>query len=527
MTNWSGDFLRSAAAAARVESYPLVRYQDDPVRYARERLGCVLMPPQEAILVGLCDGVRGRTHARLAVRSGQKCGKTKLVIVAALWFFECFEGARVFMCAAIIEQTKAVLWREFKETLRLAKKNGAQIDGELAEAGNGAFTSSDGAREIKGVSGREIEALAGLSGNMLAIIDEASALPEGKSEAFHGNMMGGGALVMISNPTRTIGPFFDAFGKFKEFYQTFHIDSEKVARWQVETGRRIPYVANLDRINEFRGMYGEDSMFWKVRVKGEWPVHETGRCINMGTIEHAVARWEGALDVGPLTLGYDPAGDGKDGDEHVFAPVRGLKALAILRRRKLSEEAGYAAVVELLKIHRRPGETPRVLIDAEGPIGWNIFRLLRAESERRLVHEPTTYFEVFAVRSGSTKAVREKDKFVRTRDEMIWNLSRWMAEGAIPNDPKLQAECYAPVWESLADGRIQATSKKVLKAMLGRSPDSFDALALAVWKPVSWEAGIDAGAPPAAPPIADPYAAAHSRGGTMDPWAALETWRER
>src|SRR5690348_4361663 len=135
--------LRLAAKAKRTTEYPLTQYQDEPLRYARERLGVQLMPHQEAILSGLCNGVRGRSAPRLAIRSGQKCGKTKLVIIAALWFYECFAGARVFMCAAIIEQTKSVLWRELQDTLRHAKKMGVEIDGELAKSPMGGFTSSD------------------------------------------------------------------------------------------------------------------------------------------------------------------------------------------------------------------------------------------------------------------------------------------------------------------------------------------------------------------------------------------------
>jgi hypothetical protein len=518
--------MSAAAKAKSVEEYPLVRYQKDPVRYCEERLGFSPMPHQRAILESMASGVAGKSKDRVAVRSGQKCGKTKIAISAGLWFYECFEGARVFMCAAIIEQTKAVLWRELGQTMREAKKVcGVEIDGKLAQSPMGGLVSSDGSREIKGISGREIEAVAGLSGRMLTIIDEASALPEDKSEAFHGNTMGGGSLLLISNPTRTSGPFYEAFTKHKSFWQTFHIDSEKVAKWQAETGITVPYVASLERIDEFRAMFGEDSPFWQVRVKGDWLQYETGRCIPMTAIDAALARWHVADEDGPLSIGYDPAGPGKAGDEHAWSVVRGSKCLAIFRRRGLNEDAAVKETLSLLKMYRKPGEIPRVVIDAEGPIGSAIYGRLRGEREHRTFHDVMNRFEVSGVKSSS-RDVKEKEKFFMVRDELIWNLAEWIATGSIPNDHKLQAELYEPTWHGTKGPQIFATEKSKLRDALGRSPDSFDALALAVFHTSPIVGDVFREETPSVRRM-DPYATTRpSAATTMDPYAAEANWRD-
>jgi hypothetical protein len=486
--------LRDGAALARAGAYPLAQYQNDPVRYAVERLRVVLMPHQIEILRALSLGITGgslpngrKAPPRVAVRSGQKCGKTLVAICACLWFYECFADARVFLCAAIQEQTKLVLWRELASVLRHAKKSGVDIDGKASASPSGGFISTDGSREIRGLSGRDIESLAGLSGAQLMVVDEASALPEKKSQVFEGNQMGGGTsgILMISNPTRTDGPFYDAFHGEAEYWQTFHVDSEEVANWQHRTGRRIPYTVTREKIEEARERYGETSPFWLLRIKGEFLRNEAGRCIPMIMIDDAIERWRLAADTGPLVIGYDVAGAAAGGDLHAWAPVRGKKCGGIHTREGLSIGAALQETYSLLKIHRRHGEVPHVHVDAEGPIGSVVYARLHDEAEHRSLRDKSNTFEVVAIRSSS-RTVRQASKFERQRDEMIWNLAQWMIDGAIPPDDKLEAELHAPRWSAMSDNRMKATAKDDLRDILNRSPDRFDALCLAVQPSPDW-----------------------------------------
>jgi phage terminase large subunit len=499
--------LERQAALSRSGAYPLTQYQADPVRYARERLHVSLMPHQEAILRALAAGIRGDVQAdgrkaapRVSVRSGQKCGKTLIAIVAAFFFYECFPASRVFLCAAIEAQTKLVLWRELAGVLRHARASGVDIDGKAAASPAGGFISSDGSREIRGLSGRDIESLAGLSGSQLMIVDEASALPESKAAVYEGNQLGGGnaGMLWISNPTRTSGPFYDSHHSASEYWQTFHIDGQDVADWQESTGRRIPYTVTREKIEEARERWGEASPFFILRVRGEFLRNEVGVCVSMGQIEEAGERWATMPDEGLLVIGYDVAGAGIGGDLHAFAVVRGKKCLAIHTRPGLTIDAGMEEILSLLRVNRRSGETPRLHIDAEGPIGSVMFARLHDEAERRAKHDRNNMFEVVAIRSSS-RTVRQVSKFERQRDEMIWNLGLWMADGGIPKDDKLEAELHAPRWSAINEGRIKATAKDDLRDILNRSPDRFDALCLAVQPPPAW-LSADLPEPDAAPP---------------------------
>src|SRR4029077_6302973 len=277
---------------------------------------------------------------------------------------------------------------------------------------------------------------------------EASHLPEEKAQVFAGNQMGGeGAQLLISNPTSNAGPFYEAFHSMSAWWQLFHVDCLEVARWQQEHGLRIPFTTSMVKIEEERALYGEQSPLWAWRVRGEFLRNETGRVVPMLRIEAAIARWESAVEGGPLTIGYDVAGDGIDADDHAWAPARGHKCLEIVRKHAISEETALAETLSILDRYARPGERPRLLVDAEGPIGSAMFGRLRAEAERRERGEPQRAFEVFGVRASS-RFVRDRTKFDRLRDELIWGLSQWLIEGAIPADLKLQKELYAPVWEA-------------------------------------------------------------------------------
>lgn len=520
MATEAASFFDRLEADERANAYPLTQYQRDPVRYVLERLRePVVMPQQEQMLRALADGIARKKSggkvlpARVAARSGQKTGKTKFAVWASFWFYECFEGSRVFLCAAIKEQTKRVMWNEVRLTHKACVDRGVDLDGKLALSPEGGLVSTDGSRQVIGVGGRDIEAVAGLSGgNMLTIIDEASHMAESKAQAFAGNTMGGGALVMLSQATRNEGPFFDAFHGQRAFWQLFHLDAEKIAAWHAEyqrrTGKRVPGVAETYKIEEFRQMYGESSPFWILRVKGGFLINELGRGIPMHLIEAAIARWAGGDDDGLLSLGIDPAGTGDD--KTGMAIVRGARLVAIFAFPNLTEDEIIAKARMLLQRHRRDGEIPQVCLDVDGPIGSKLAYKLHPIADELLATRPREAFRVYSVKP-STPATRRADLYVRTRDELYAWCGEWMKTAAIPDDPELQVELHTPMWEVLLDGRQRKMSKDDIRAKIGRSPDKADAVELAVWNPAPWVTAGGAGEAPklaAPPPPRDVYEAA-------------------
>jgi phage terminase large subunit len=478
LTRELATMLRRECDKLKGEQWPSDVYQRDPVAFVREQLHEEPLPHQIQILES------ARDNFKVAVRSGQKTGKTKLVIWLALWFYCSFPKARVFMIAAVAAQVKRVLWTELKNTLRHAKKQGFEMPELPAENPETGLLSDDG-REIRGFTVRDIEAMAGLSGNILFIVDEASALLGPIAEAIEGNLAGDGRMIWISNPTRTEGPFFEAFNSPEKstYWKLFHLSSEKVAQYCDRHGLAIPGVATLRRIAGWEAEYKRDSPFFTVRILGEFLKNETGRCISLQDISDAQQRWANAEDdEGRLSIGIDPAGPGDEGDEFAFAIVRGAKLLALFTFHGLTEEAAWAHLKSFLATYRRKDEIPQVIIDSEGAIGSSIYYKFKGISETLRRSRPADGFECYGVKS-SHNARREPLVYERIREELWANCAEWLKTGAIVSDHKLEVELHAPMWIGTLKAKLKATPKNELREKLGRSPDRADALCLAVWTP--------------------------------------------
>ncbi len=495
-------------------TWPSAKYREDPCAFARDVLGVKLWSKQVEILEAIRD------HKRVAVKSGHKVSKSFTLAVAALWFFCSFPDARVVMSSVTSRQVDAILWRELRKIRSRAK---IAIPGDMHELARSGFKAVD-FREIVGFTAREAEAVAGISGsNLLYLLDEASGIGDDIFEAIEGNRAGGARVVMTSNPTRTDGEFFEAFDSKKHLYHTISVSSEETPN--VVEGRDVfPGLAGHEWVQEKRLEWGAidaatgdfiPGPLYKVRVLGEFVTNEEGRILSLHAIQQAEERWADAAEEGRLHVGVDPAGPGLGGDETAYAVRRGMKVLAIYTFRGLTDDAHLAHLLGILEKHRREREeAPVVLIDREGPIGGTVFGVLRGAAEKH-------GFEVCGVRA-SDRAIRNKDRFERVRDELWWNLHVWIREGgAIPEDTKLSRELHAPQWEETINGKAKATGKSELRKVLERSPDRADAVALAVWTPYSYAARVveESAQRPAQH---DAYLEPRSRG--LDPYGALDAW---
>lgn len=518
-----GDFgarvVEPIAETERGSGWPLVRYQDDPCGFARDVLSVRLKRHQDAILISILK------NEKTAARSGQKTGKTLLIIVSALWFYSSFPKARVIMTANTKDQVRNVLWKELRDRLRESK---VRIPGKWSDNPTTGFRSEDG-REIFGITARDIESFAGVSGGaMLFICDEASALLQPKAEALEGNRAGSGMqrMAWISNPTRAEGPFFDAFNAKKQFWSLFHLSSEDVAKEQRDTGEEVPGMANARRIEQWAEEYGRDSPFYRVRVLGEFLLNEGGKAITLHMIQTSQDGWNDAEEEGLLKVGLDPAGPGDCGDETAFAITRGSKLLALFTFHGLTEDGIIEHLRGLLQTYREGSEIPEVTVDSEGPIGASLFVRLRGIANTLEEKNPAKAFLVFGVRA-SFPARREPQIYDRIRDELIANLARWMRDGGtIPKDHKLEVELHAADWIGQVNGKLKLTAKEDIREKIGRSPDRRDALALAVWTPYSAVEVLEEDKR-----RADPYVEAHggtfAQGESMDVHQSNEWWQNR
>lgn len=429
----------------------LSRWQHDPVAFCREVLGLTPWRRQADILNAV-----GR-HARVAVRSGHKCGKSTSVAALALWFVCTRPRARVIFTAASARQVRSILWKEIRRLHREALR---PIGGDLHENPETGLTFRDG-REVLGFSTDDPERFAGFSGpNMLFVVDEASGVGEPIFAALEGNRAGGAKVCLISNPTQVTGTFYDAFHSSAEFWHGIHISSAEAA-----SEGRIPGLATQEWIDEKRREYGVDSPFYQVRVEGNFPAQSTDSVIPLSVVEAAHRRFNDTTPEGRLELGVDVARYG--GDDTVIVWRRGNYASAPIVLTGFSVTAVTGKVLEVVHAQRRDGERPVVKVDS-AQMGAGVVDLLEQRSE----------LQVHPISSSSASSA---DGYSRKRDQLWFGLRDWLiGGGAIPKDSKLDADLLAPKYGFDVSGRIKVESKEEMRKRLGRSTDRADALALAV-----------------------------------------------
>ena len=455
--------------------WPCTKYQQDPVGFCRDILGIEPAPAQIRVLEAVRD------HRRVAVASGHRVGKSSAVSMLALWWFCSFPGARVVLSSVTSKQVDGVLWREIRRLWLGAK---FPIGGDMHELARSGLKAPD-LREIVGYTSREAEGFQGFAGpNMLFILDEASGISDAIFEALKGNLAGGGKAILIGNPTKTDGEFFEAFhdAKKKPMYHSFQLSSEDSPN--VLEGREVfPGLATREWIEDCRREWGTEHPLYKIRVLGKFVLNEEGRCLSIHDIEQAEHRWANASDEGELRIGLDPAGPGDGGDDTAIAVRRDKKVLQIYAESGLTEDAIVVKLQGVIHDWKVGKERVTVIIDREGPIGATIYGRLRVLASSLPEDQK---FAVVGIRSSEKQGLRQPDVYDRIRDELWANLAAWIkAGGGIPPDPKLPKELHCASWRQIVTGRLKATPKPEMRKELGRSPDRADAVALAVWDNIS------------------------------------------
>lgn len=148
------------------------------------------------------------------------------------------------------------------------------------------------------------EALAGLhADDMLIVVDEASGVEQAVFDTSKGALTNDNVLfIMISNPTRLEGYFYDSFHKIRNTFHIMNFNSEE-----------SPIVGNSIK-EEIVAEHGVESDEYRIRVKGEFPLHgdmdEDGRIdlFEMNQIDFIAE--DQVVGFNPSKMGVDPSGTG-------------------------------------------------------------------------------------------------------------------------------------------------------------------------------------------------------------------------
>lgn len=436
-------------------SAELERLRNDPVWFCRRVLGFEPWSKQAEILEAVRD------HDRVAVRSANAVGKTSIAGRAVLWWLGGGPGSIALTTAPTDRQVRRLLWKEIRQGYHAS---GGFFDGELFDT---RLRLGDG-WEALGLSTDDAESFSGWHDErVLVVVDEASGVGEEIFEAVEGVLAGGHAkLLLISNPTRTSGQFFDAFHRERALWRTIQVSAFDTPAF---TGEQVPAtvlrrLVTREWVEEKRSKWGEGSPLWSVRVLGEFPAQSDDAVCSLGAVEAAQAR---SVEPGfPTVVACDVARFGSD--ETVIVERRGSRVRVVdaYVGRPLMETVGRILRAARRLVDADAGVRPVIVVDDVG-VGGGVTDRLREVGE----------FQVVAFNAGGT--ARQRGDYPNRRSEAWFTLAEQLPEVDLDADEQLAADLVSARYSIDSRGRRVVESKAETKRRLGRSPDRADAVLMA------------------------------------------------
>lgn len=391
---------------------------------------------------------------RISVESGHGTGKSAILAMLILWYLFCFLNAQVPCTAPTSDQLFDVLWKEISIWMsRMPKPIKDKYEWQSAyvritESPETWFARAKTAR-------REApEALAGMHGDhVMFVIDEASGVPEEIYNTAEGALTSENILVlMISNHTRIVGYFHESHRSDKANWQTLSFDS-----------RESPIVDHsfIQRITD---KHGEDSDEFRIRVAGKAPREEA--MDDKGWVpllnEADIRTTTNDSFVGPVRMGVDAAGEGKD--KASWCVRDQFKGRIVHTEKKSTPKSMAQKTITLLTEFGVHGSNTWLDNFGEGAnVGMEIALITRdGINPINVGDEPD-----------------DKEMFANKRAEAFWRLRMWLRTGGeIFIDKELKDELLSLRYKRDLQGRIQIMGKVEMKREGLKSPDKADSLML-------------------------------------------------
>jgi len=296
------------------------------------------------------------------------------------------------------------------------------------------------------------------------INDEDSSVPDTIHDVEEGGLTDGEAMqFLFGNPTRSTGRFHKVcFGALRNRYDVVIVDS------------RTSRFSNKALIKEWEEDHGEDSDFFRVRVRGIPPRASDLQFIPTDLVHAAQSRQVTPLDDEPLLCGLDVARGGADNT--VFRFRRGPNARSIRPIKIPGEECRDSMrlvlkAADILDSKYDGRQVEMLFIDGTGIGGPLYDRLCQLGYEKRLME----------VQFG---AESPDPKYANMRAYMWGRQRDWLKRAAIDGDPILEQDLTGPGYSHDKKDRLLLESKEHMKERDLASPDDGDALGLTFASPV-------------------------------------------
>lgn len=432
----------------------LLYYLDHPVEWVEDIIGITLDEWQKNVLNAIA-----REHF-VTVRSGHGVGKSCMSACAILWFLCTHPFSKVVCTAPTKEQLFDVLWAEcyrwIRESKKLAQLVEWRTDKIVMRSNPEEWFAIARTAEIKKLGKTGLAVAEGLQGrhaeSLLYVLDEASGIDEAIMHTIDGALTSEESFVlMIGNPTRTSGTFFDAFNKKRSMWKCFKVsceDSPRVAK---------SWIARM------LAKYGSrDNPLFRIKVLGEFPLAQSDAVFGLQAVEAAVANDLTPAPFERYEIGVDVARYGNN--KTAFTIRQGPKVVKIETCVNKSTMETAGKTIQYIRQYN----PITVKVDVCGVGGGVVDRL------REL-----NYKQVIAVDNGS--APFDTRGYVNTRAEHYWNLRTLINTNQVnlPDDEDLIAEMTSITYKVTSRGKILIESKEEMLARGIESPDRLDSVVLA------------------------------------------------
>jgi len=418
---------------------------------------------QRGVLEDIGKGLLTSGEAiQLATASGHGVGKSALSAWIILWAMATAPDTRGIVTANTEGQLRTKTWPEVAKWHRLS------VCSFMFEVtATAIYSRQDGHDKTWRIdiipwSETNTEAFAGLHNQgrrIVLLFDEASGIPDVIWEVAEGALTDADTEILWcawGNPTRNTGRFRECFGKLRHRWRVRQVDS------------RTSKLANQAQIAKWLADYGEDSDFFRIRVRGIFPRASAAQFIPLDTVEAAQTRVPARDDGAPVVMGVDVARFGDD--QSVIRWRQGLNARVMepktYRGVDTMQLAGFVAEQAQLT------NPDAIMVDGNGVGGGVVDRL------RQL--------GMVVIEVQAAAKAREEKKFANRPAECWQRMKEWLAAGGCIDDShELRDDLCGPEYGWDGANRLLMESKDDMKERGLASPDNGDALSLTFAEPVA------------------------------------------
>ena len=385
---------------------------------------------------------------------GRGCGKS--IFLSAMIVKEMCQGGKVILFG---QDYKALMFTLFKEVIDRFTECGFE---PYVNYGTKFMSFNTG--ELYGYSYENIESVRGLSEVSLLILDELALAPKNIFETVIPCLRG------AKRPTRILFATTPKKGSiWNKWFKDETVDKDIFSATMFDLPDDIitPEEKELQKNTikdpaafqqEMLGVILDDDVEFGVIKNSDYPL--------LKLPPHGIHR-----------LGIDCAGSG--GDDNVFVVVDDCSILDTVKINQADTYKMYNIANELIQRY----DIRRVNIDTTGGFGNGIADMLQHNKANLMINR---------INFGQKPL---KEQYLNARAEMYFDLAEKIRNGFYVSNNDVKEELQYVTYQINGSGKTLLRPKSEIKELIGRSPDTCDALALALYdieiETITPEEGLD------------------------------------